>query len=234
MSNKAILCHKCVQSHGSLQVYFLVGGPVPGSSGGSGLLTLLLFLWGCKPPLLLQSLLQLLHRGPSVQSNGWLWAFASVFVRLWQSLSGDSHIRLSSASTSQHPQEHPGLVAVYGMDPQVGQSLDGLSFSLCSTRCLYISSCEYFVPVGGILTVECSLEIFWVGERAVAWCCCPVISFGVSLSLWESNLTWHRSKWALGIVFCAYFSSHRLSTVLSSLCSSANHIDTIFFRRLEI
>ena len=28
-----------------------------------------------------------------------------------------------------------GLVSVYGMDLQVGQSLDGLSFSLCSSFC---------------------------------------------------------------------------------------------------
>jgi hypothetical protein len=32
------------------------------------------------------------------------------------------------------------------MDPQVGQSLNGLSSSLCSTLCLCISSHEYFVP----------------------------------------------------------------------------------------
>ena len=31
------------------------------------------------------------------------------------------------------------------MDPQVGQSLVGLSFSLCSTLCLCIYSHEYFV-----------------------------------------------------------------------------------------
>ena len=35
MSDKAILCHICGRSHGSLHVYSLVGGPVPGSSGGS-------------------------------------------------------------------------------------------------------------------------------------------------------------------------------------------------------
>jgi hypothetical protein len=57
MSNKAILCHICCRSHGSLHVYILVGGPVPGSSGGSGQLTLLLSPWGCKPPKLLQFLL---------------------------------------------------------------------------------------------------------------------------------------------------------------------------------
>jgi hypothetical protein len=39
-----------------------------------------------------------------VQSSGWLWASASVFVRLWQSLSGDSYNRILSASTSWHPQ----------------------------------------------------------------------------------------------------------------------------------
>jgi hypothetical protein len=103
MSNKAILCHICGRSHGSLHVYSLVGGPVPETSRESGQLTVLLPPWGCKPPQLLQSLLQLFHQGPPAQSNGWLQASASVFVRLWQSLSEDSHIRLLSARTSQHP-----------------------------------------------------------------------------------------------------------------------------------
>ena len=42
--------------------------------------------------------------GPSDQFNGWLWASASVFVRLWKSLSGDSYIRLLSASPCWYPQ----------------------------------------------------------------------------------------------------------------------------------
>jgi hypothetical protein len=42
MSNKAVLCHICSQSRGSCHVYSLVGGPVPGNSGVSGLLILLL------------------------------------------------------------------------------------------------------------------------------------------------------------------------------------------------
>jgi len=37
-----------------------------------------------------------------------------------------------------------GLVAVYGMNPQVRQNLDGFSFSLCFTPFLCIFSCEYF------------------------------------------------------------------------------------------
>ena len=48
MANKAILCYICSWSHGSLHVYFLVGGLVPGSSRGTGWFILFL-LWGCKP-----------------------------------------------------------------------------------------------------------------------------------------------------------------------------------------
>jgi hypothetical protein len=33
MTNKAILCHICCQRHGSLRVYYSVGGPLPRSSG---------------------------------------------------------------------------------------------------------------------------------------------------------------------------------------------------------
>jgi hypothetical protein len=41
---------------------------------------------------------------PHTLSNSWLWASASGFVRLWQGLSEDSHIRLLSACTTWHPQ----------------------------------------------------------------------------------------------------------------------------------
>ena len=46
MPNKAILCHICSWSYGSLHVYSLVGGSVPWSSGRSDWLILLFFLWG--------------------------------------------------------------------------------------------------------------------------------------------------------------------------------------------
>jgi hypothetical protein len=39
-----------------------------------------------------------------------------------------------------------GLVTVYGMDPQVGQSLDDHTFSLCSILFLCNSFHRYFVP----------------------------------------------------------------------------------------
>jgi hypothetical protein len=73
----------------------MVGGFVPGSSGGSGWL---LFLWGCKPLQLLQlfrsSSSSIWNPARPVSSIRWLAAsilITSVLVRLWQrSLSGDS------------------------------------------------------------------------------------------------------------------------------------------------
>jgi hypothetical protein len=53
--DKDIFCCILSWSHGSLHVYSLVGGLVPGSSRVSPLLTLLFFLWGCNPLHHLQS-----------------------------------------------------------------------------------------------------------------------------------------------------------------------------------
>jgi hypothetical protein len=47
--------------------------------------------------------LQLYYLGPHAQPKVWLWE-SSIFVKLCQSISGDSHIRLLSVSTSQQPQ----------------------------------------------------------------------------------------------------------------------------------
>ena len=49
MSDKVIFCYICSWSHGSLHVFSLVGGLVPGSYGESGWLILLLFLWVANP-----------------------------------------------------------------------------------------------------------------------------------------------------------------------------------------
>jgi hypothetical protein len=60
--------------------------------------------------------------------------------------SGESYIRLLSASSCWHPQECLGLVVVYGMDSPVGQSLDSPFFCLSSEFCLCISLHDYFIP----------------------------------------------------------------------------------------
>jgi hypothetical protein len=63
------------QSHPLPHMYSLVGGPVLRSTrwgGGFCPVDTVAPPWGCKPPPLLQSFLQLLHWGPRAQSNGWL------------------------------------------------------------------------------------------------------------------------------------------------------------------
>ena len=59
MPTKSIIYYICSWSYGSLHVYSLIGGLVPGSSGRRkgmfGWLILLFFLWDCKPLHLLQS-----------------------------------------------------------------------------------------------------------------------------------------------------------------------------------
>jgi hypothetical protein len=105
MFNKAIFCHICGQCHGLLHVYSLVGGPVLRSSWGGLACSYFCSLHGAANPLSSFCLFSISSiRDSWAQSNGWLWISSSVFVRLCQSLSGDSHIRLPSASTSWHPQ----------------------------------------------------------------------------------------------------------------------------------
>ena len=86
----------------------------------------------------------------------------SVFVRHWQSLSGNSCNRLLSASTCWYPQKCLGLVIVYEMDPKVGQSLDGHSFSLCSTLCLCNPSMGILFPL--LRRIEVSTLAFLLTE----------------------------------------------------------------------
>jgi hypothetical protein len=53
--------------------------------------------------------------GSHAQSSGWLQPSASVYVRIWHSLSGDSYIRLPSASTSWHPYSWIGRINIVKM-----------------------------------------------------------------------------------------------------------------------
>jgi hypothetical protein len=95
MSNNAIFCHICGQSHGSLHVYSLIGGPGLRNSRG-------LVCWLCCSPYGVATPLSSFSpfsnsstRDPTLSLMiGWKQASASVFVRHWQSLSVDSRISL--------------------------------------------------------------------------------------------------------------------------------------------
>ena len=74
-------------------------------------------------------------------------------------------------------------MTIYGMDPKVGQSLDGFPFSLYSTLCLHISSLEYVVPPSkkdqSIHTLVFLLEIHGVYEI----CILDILSFWANIHL---------------------------------------------------
>ena len=89
----------------------------------------------------------------------------------------DSHIRLPSASTSWHPQLCQGLVTVYGMDPQLGQSLDGLSFGLCSTLFLHIPPVSILFPLLRRIKVSTLWFSFFVGFIWSVNCILGILSF---------------------------------------------------------
>jgi hypothetical protein len=70
------------------------------------------------------------------------WLAASICICIDQSLAETlkvNYIRFLSISASWHQQYSGALVSADGMDPWVGKSLDGLSFSLCFTLCRCIS-----------------------------------------------------------------------------------------------
>ena len=137
MPAKAILCCICNWSYGSPNVYSLFGGLVSGSSVAVWLVDII-FL-----PMRLQT-----SSAPSVLfSNSSIGELdlSPICKHLPLYLSGSGRASQETA-LSGSCQYALGLVTVYGMDPHMGQSLDGLSYSFCSTFCFHVSSLEYFVP----------------------------------------------------------------------------------------
>jgi hypothetical protein len=91
MNEKEVLYYICSWIH----VYSFDDGLVPGSSGESGWLILLFFLWDCKPFNSFNPFSKSSVRDPMLSPMAAnIHLSTSVFVRLWQGLSGDSHIRL--------------------------------------------------------------------------------------------------------------------------------------------
>jgi hypothetical protein len=79
------------------------------------------------------------------------WLAASICLYICQALAEPLRRQLYQAPFSKHFLASTIVSGfddstVYGMDPQVGQFLNSLSFSLCSTHCLHIWSHEYFIP----------------------------------------------------------------------------------------
>ena len=118
-------------------MYSLDDGLVPGSFGqgvgeGVWLLDIVVLPLGLQTPSTSSvfSLTTLLGTPYSVQ-----WLAVIIPLCICKALAGPLRRQLYQAPVSMHFLESRivfSLVTVYGMNPQVGQSLGGLSFSLCS------------------------------------------------------------------------------------------------------
>jgi len=140
---RLFLCYICDWSHRSIPVYSWDGGLVPGSSGGGGESGC--SFYGVANPFSSFSPFSNSSIGDPVLSS----IVGCKHPPLYLSGSGRASQETAILGSCQH-----ALLGIHdivsfcylcvGGIPQVGQSLDDLSFNLCSTLCLHISSCEYF------------------------------------------------------------------------------------------
>ena len=89
------------------------------------------------------------------------------------------------------------FVTVYVMNPHVRQSLDGLSFSFCSTLCLHICSCEYFISLP---KKDQKAPTFWSSFLSFMWsvnCILGIQSFWANIHL--SVRTCHMCSFVTGL-----------------------------------
>jgi len=136
MHDKSSFCNICGWSLRWLHVYSLIRGFVLERSGVSCLLLLLFFLWDYYPSS---------SFGPFSKSSIGVSMLSPVVIYehlpLCFSGSGRAYQEKAISGSYQHPLLgiQSSIWVRYGMDPQAGQSMDGLSFSQCSTLCLNIS-----------------------------------------------------------------------------------------------
>ena len=113
------------------------------------------------------------------------------------------------------------------MNPQVGQSLDCLSFSLCSTLCLHICSCEYFVLLLKLKHPHFGLPSSWVS------CGLRIISWVFQASGLISTYQWvHTMCVSLRMIF--FSSIHLPKNFINSLFNILNHQGNANQNNLEI
>ena len=167
MPDKVILCYICSWSH----VYSLVCVSPWEFRAGVWLVDSVVLPMGLHTP----SVPSVLSLTPFAQSNDWLRASASVFVRLWQGLSWDSSIRLLFSKHFLVSTIVSGFGDCIWDESPGGTVLVGVSFSLCSTLYLHICSCKYFISLSKkdwsihtlvflLLELHVDCELSWVNE----------------------------------------------------------------------
>jgi hypothetical protein len=99
MTNKAILCYTCRWSHGFLHVYSLVGGLIPGSSGGYWLVHIVVPSMGLQSP----SAPWFLFLAPPLETLCSVqWLVESIHLCVCQALAEAFRRQLYQAPVSKH------------------------------------------------------------------------------------------------------------------------------------
>ena len=156
---KTVLCHIWGQHRGSINVYSLVGGPVPRSSRGSGLLTLAPSM-GLQPPISSFSPFSNSSTGdPWAKSSGWLQASASGRASQETAISGFHQ----QALPSTHNRGWVCWLYMWCIPKSVSLYLDGIPFSL-SPHFVYI-----FPSVSNLFTLLRSTEASTFWSSSVKW-----------------------------------------------------------------
>jgi hypothetical protein len=141
MPNKAILCYMCGCSHGSLHVYSLVGGLVPGSSGGVWLIDIVVLPMELQTP----SAPSVLSVAPSLGTLcSFQWLTGSIHLCVCQALVEPLRRQLYQAPVSRHFLES---TIVSGFDDCIWDgSPGGIVFGWLFLQSLLHTLSQYFVP----------------------------------------------------------------------------------------
>ena len=144
---------------------------------------ILFFLLGLQTPSMpsVPSLTPLLGTPSSVQ-----WLAANIHLCICKALAGPLKRQPYQAPFSMYflaPTTVSGLVTLYGMNSEVGQSMGGLSFSLCSTLYLHICSSEYFVLLLRRTEAPTLCSSFLLSFMWSVNCILVIWSFGASIHL---------------------------------------------------
>jgi hypothetical protein len=149
MSGKAIFCYICSWSHGSFHVYSLVGGLIPGSSGGYWLVHIVVPPMGLQTPSApwILSLVPPLGTLCSVQ-----WLTESIHLCICQALAEYLRRQLYQAPVSKHLLAST-IVSGFGnsiWDGSLGGTVSEWLFlqSLLHTLSLYFYNVVMYLGVG--------------------------------------------------------------------------------------
>jgi hypothetical protein len=114
------------------------------------------------------------------------WLAASIRLCIYKALAGLLRRQPYQAPFSMHFFTST-IVSGFGIciwdESRVGQTLDGIFFSLCSTLYLHICSCEYFVLLLTRTEAPTLLSFFFLSFMWSVNCILAIWSFGANIHL---------------------------------------------------